>query len=108
MPHSPDIQAGQHGRGATAENPHCKEDDEERRAEHHLPGVGGRVTNGQGKRHGSSQPCRGRDGGGAVLAHSTGSRPHRRLPHPGFTSHCPKCGPVPLTGHPPPEETTAL
>lgn len=58
-PHSPDIQTGQHGRGAPTKNPHREEDDEERRAEHHLPGVGGRVTDGQGKRHGSSQPCRG-------------------------------------------------
>lgn len=59
-PRSPDVQAGQHGRGAPAENPDREEDDEERCAEHHLPGIGGRVADGQGKRHGSSQPCKGK------------------------------------------------
>lgn len=55
--YSPDVQAGQHGRGAPTKNPHGEEDDEQRGAEHHLPGIGGRVTDGKGKCHGSSQPC---------------------------------------------------
>lgn len=56
-PYSPDIQAGQHGCGAPTKNPDGKENDEQRGAEHHLPGIGGRVTDGKGKCHGSSQPC---------------------------------------------------
>lgn len=56
-PYSPDIQAGQHGCGAPTKNPDSKENDEQRGAEHHLPGIGGRVTDGKGKCHGSSQPC---------------------------------------------------
>lgn len=97
-PHSPDVEAGQHGRGAPAEHPHREEDDEQGGAEHHLPGVRGRVTDGQGEGHGSSQPC-GKGQQRSCVSPSTG-HPHGQLPirdlHPA----------APLLGHPPPRENS--
>lgn len=55
----PDVKPGEHRRGSATEHPHGEEDDEERGGEHHLAGVGGRVSYGQGERHGSPQTCGG-------------------------------------------------
>lgn len=55
----PDVKPGEHRCGSTTEHPHGEEDDKERGGEHHLSGVGGRVSYRQGKRHGSPQTWRG-------------------------------------------------
>lgn len=49
---------GQHGRGAASAHPDGEENDEQGGGKHHLPGVGGGVSNGQGERHGAPQTWR--------------------------------------------------
>lgn len=58
----PDVQPGQHGSRPAAKHPDGEEDDEQRGGEHHLASVGGRVSDGQGKRHRPAQTW-GRGGG---------------------------------------------
>lgn len=50
--------AGQHLCGAPSTNPNSEEDQEQSGGEHHLTGVRGRVPDGQGKGHRSSQAWR--------------------------------------------------
>lgn len=52
---SPNMQAGKHSRGATTKHPDGEKDYQKCRAEHHLPRIGGCVSNGQCKGHGSAQ-----------------------------------------------------
>lgn len=52
------MQPGQHRRGASTEHPHCEEDNEQGRGEHHLPGICGGVTDGQRERHRPSESYR--------------------------------------------------
>lgn len=60
VPHSylPYVQARQHGSGTSTKHPHSKEHDQECSAEHHLPGVSGGISNGQGKCHCTTETCR--------------------------------------------------
>lgn len=53
--HSPNVQAREHGSGAASKHPDSEEHDQQRRAEHHLPCISGRIPDGQGKSHGTTQ-----------------------------------------------------
>lgn len=53
------MKPGQHRGRPPAEHPDGEEDDEQRGGEHHLAGVGGGVSDGQGERHRPPQTWRG-------------------------------------------------